>query len=883
MFRSRRPWIPALSLLTLIVVASAGGWLWHVSRAVVPPLEGQIPLPGLHAPVEVMFDRWGVPHVYARDSDDVWLAAGYLQARDRLWKMELYRRAAAGRLSEIFGAVTLPADRRLIALRLRRAAAAEWAAASPRVKRALERHAAGVNAVVSGLGRWNRPVEFQLMGIAPEPWTPVDSLAIGKLMAWRLAENRRGELVRGALARKIGVTEANRLMGGMPSWAPSIVEAANAAPAKPAVQTTAASASTQAGLKPGLSIRLRDPLNGGAGLQPRLSIGLRDPQDGGAGLQPGPGRVRMAIRADADATLDAALPPGLEWLALTSRATGSNSWVIHGSRTATGRPLLANDPHLGIEMPSIWYEMHLVAADLDVAGVTIPGAPFVIIGHNQKIAWGLTNSGADVQDFYVEDVDFAKKRYRYASGWEPLTIERREITVRGRSRPEPYDIVSTRHGPIVALENDWEEVPVFTGDDRPKSRPLALRWDAVARGESAGAFEAIDRAGSWQEFVDAVRRFGAPSQNFVYADVAGNIGYAMSGELPVRAAGDGSVPTPGWTGASEWIGAITPDRLPALLNPPSGRIVTANSEIDRGWSGSMTRDWTAPFRTTRILAEIGDRSDLDVNAAMELQRDVRSPMADGLMDALERASQGPAMKRAEAEARTAVDRLRLWDRRVDGRPVVTLYEAFVRALWRRTFADDLDAALFAQFMEYGLAEYYAGVLPLLDDPDARWWDDIATVDRRERRDDILLLAAADALIDLRKQFGDEANWSWERIHAAHFTHPLAAGGRMLGWFFSRGPVPVTGDSWTVQKNSVDRRQPYGVGDVASYRQVIDVGAWDNTRAVNTTGQSGHARSPNYFDQNRLWARGEYRRFPFSRNAVEQARVARLLLVQDEAK
>jgi penicillin amidase len=849
MTRARRRGILALSVLTLAAVASAGGWLWHVSRAVVPPLDGQIALPGLHAPVEVLFDRWGVPHVYARDADDAWMAAGYLQARDRLWKMELYRRAAAGRLSEIFGEITLPADRRFIALRLRRAAAAEWAAASPRVQRALERHAAGVNAFASRLGRWNRPLEFQLMGIAPEPWTPVDSLAIGKLMAWRLAENRRGELVRGALARKFGVTEANRLMGGMPAWAPSIVEAANAAPARPAVvQTTA-------------------DVGGGESIAGSLRRG-QSPRTG-----------TVPAWEDARSALDAALPPGLEWLALTSRAAGSNSWVIHGSRTASGRPLLANDPHLGIEMPSIWYEMHLVAADLDVAGVTIPGAPFVIIGHNQKIAWGLTNSGADVQDFYVEDVDFARKRYRYAGGWEPLVIERREITVRGRSQPEPYDIVSTRHGPIVALENDWEEVPVFGGAAAPASRPLALRWDSVARGESAGAFEAINRAGSWQEFVDAVRRFGAPSQNFVYADVAGNIGYAMSGELPVRAAGDGSLPTPGWTGASEWIGAITPDRLPALLNPPSGRIVTANAEIDRGWPGSMTRDWTAPFRTTRILAEIGDRTDLDMNAAMELQRDIRSPMADRLMDALERASQGPAMKRAEAEARTAVDRLRLWDRRVDGRPVVTLYEAFVRALWRRTFADDLDAALFTAFTEYGLAEYYAGVLPLIDDPDARWWDDIATVDRRERRDDILLLAAADALIELRKQFGDEANWSWERIHAAHFTHPLGAGGRVLGWFFSRGPVPVTGDSWTVQKNSVDRRRPYGVGDVASYRQVIDVGAWDNTRAVNTTGQSGHARSPHYFDQNPLWARGEYRPFPFSRAAVEQARVARLLLVQ----
>ena len=249
------------------------------------------------------------------------------------------------------------------------------------------------------------------------------------------------------------------------------------------------------------------------------------------------------------------MPDGLEWLDETARPGGSNSWVVAGTRTATGRPLLASDPHLGIEMPSIWYEMHLVATDLDVAGATIPGAPFVVIGHNATIAWGLTNTGADVQDFYVEDVDFTSRRYLYNNQWLPLEVQIVNIGVRGRDKPEVYRIFKTRHGPLIATEREWEEPPVFSAaDGHPTDRPLALRWDALTIGESAGAFLGMNRAANWDDFLDAVRRFGAPSQNFVYADTVGNIGYAMSGALPIRAQGDGSMPAPGWTGTYEWIG-----------------------------------------------------------------------------------------------------------------------------------------------------------------------------------------------------------------------------------------------------------------------------------------------------------------------------------------
>ena len=823
--RAPRKWLLGLLLLTLGAALVAGAGAWWVAEGTVPARSGQIRVKGLSAPVEVLFDTWGVPHIYARGSEDAWFAVGFLQARDRLWKMELYRRAAAGRLSELFGERTLEADRRFRALGLRRAAATELNSAPARVRVALERYAAGVNAATSTLGRWKRPLEFQLLGLAPEPWDPLDSLAIGKLMAWRLAENRHGELVRGALVRRFGASVTEGLMGMWPTNAPAI-----------------------------LDVALHDDTGRGFAFN---TMGQ------GFSLAEGSGT----------------LPPGLEWLSTLSRPGGSNAWVVTGSRTSTGRPLLANDPHLGIEMPSLWYEAHLVTADLDVAGAMLPGSPFVVIGHNDRIAWGITNSGADVQDFYVEDVDFGRGRYLHAGSWRPLTIDRVEIDVRGEDEPVVAEIYSTRHGPLIATENNWEDLPTFSKDTRRGSpRPLALRWDSIKTGESAGPFEAINRARSWQEFLAAARRVAAPSLSFVYADADGTIGYAMSGALPVRAQGDGSVPVPGWSAAYEWIGTVNPDQLPASTNPPSGQFVTANGEVDRAWPGTITRDWTAPFRTTRVTSLLGERTGLDTAAFRDMQGDVRSDAADRLLTAVEAAASSRAAERAEPEARTALERLRLWDRRVDQRPVVSLFHAFERAMWRRTFADEMSAPLYRQFVEYGLGERFVGIHAIVHDAGSRWWDDIATVERRESRDDIVILAAADALIALRDRFGDEARWGWGRLHAAHFRHPIGAGGLPLRWLFDRGPVVVVGDGTTVNKTAVDRRRPYEVADLASYRQIVDVGAWDRTRAVNTTGQSGHVRSSHYFDQNPLWARVEDRAFPFSRVEVERAKASRLLLV-----
>jgi penicillin amidase len=529
-------------------------------------------------------------------------------------------------------------------------------------------------------------------------------------------------------------------------------------------------------------------------------------------------------------------------------------------------------------MPAIWYEAHVVAAGLDVAGVTLPGAPFVIIGHNNRLAWGLTNTGADVVDFYVEDVDMSTRTYLFRGERIPLGVTSTKIDVRGQALPEAFDVFSTRHGPLVATETDWETPPDLAARRGPISpRPLAMRWEAITQGETAGAFLAIDRATNWDQFLEGVHRFGSPSQNFIYADVDGHIGYAMSGRIPLRGSSDGGTPVPGWTGEYEWAGSVPPQSLPVMRDPPSGQIVTANNEIDRHWPKTMTRDWVSPFRSMRIAQMLGTRAGLTQDDMRAMQLDVQSAEAGPVLAAVESARKSPRFEKAEPEARLGIERLRLWDRKVDGRPVAALYEAFVRALWRRTFADEMDADVFREFFEYGIGERYAGIDQIIDNPTSHWWNDIATVDKVETRDDIVLLAAADAVISLRGKFGDEGNWAWDRVHSVSFRHALGAGGALLNWAFSRGPFPQTGDAWTVRKASVDVRQPYGVGDISSYRQVIDIGNWDVTWAVNPTGQSGNMMSPHYFDQNALWRSGGYRTFAFSRAAVEKAKASRMLL------
>lgn len=803
--------IVVLLTLVLLIVAGGAGWWWV--RSSLPILDGQIALPGLRAPVEVLFDGHGVPAVYARDQEDAWYAAGFLHARDRLWQMELYRRVTKGRLSEILGDATIAFDQRFLTLGLREAASAEWERAAPRVRLALERYAAGVNAAANQMIGRQRPLEFQLLGITPSPWEPIDSLAVGRLLSWRLAENHQAELVRALLIEKFGEERARQLTGLQAS---------------------------------------------------RL-----------AGLQASSLAGRQVIRSMPSARV----PHGLGWLDAGARRGNSNAWVLAGTRTKSGRPILANDPHLPIEFPSVWYEVHLVAQGLHVIGVTIPGVPFVLLGHNARIAWGMTASNADVQDLVIERVDVGSKRALFRGEWVPIDVTPADIPVRGRRQPLAFEVWKTRHGPIFAdIEPDWDAPPSWLSPQgRPagERRAYSIRWDA--NGDPATAFEALNRAVDWDSFTGAIGSFSAPSMSIVYADVDGNVGYAMSGTLPVRAAGDGTVPVD--AGSSDgWTGTIAPATLPRALNPAAGLVYSANHEIDRGFRGLITRDWAAPFRATRLRDRLTKAQGVDIDATAALQNDRHSVAADSVLDGLDAALKHGRTRQDERESVRLLEQLAGWDRVVDARPVVSLYQVFEHHLWRRLFVDEMDEPLFETFYEWAGAEKPAGLYSVIGDPTSPWWDDITTVERRESRDDIFLLAIRDADEQLDAEFGGGSRRAWDRVHAARFSHPLGAGGFSLRWFFDRGPVPVEGDGTTLMRISWNRTTPFAAWEHPSWRQIVDVGQWDESRVAMPAGQSGHPMSPYYFDQNEIWRTGGYRRQPFTRAAVSAAARHRLLLV-----
>jgi penicillin amidase len=819
-----------LTLILLIPAGAAGGYWW--ARESLPPMDGQIPSPGLGAPVEVLVDQHGVPSIYARDAEDAFFSAGVLHARDRLWQMELYRRVTLGRLSEVLGEDTVEIDKRFLSLGLRDAARTEWERVTPQVRTALEKYAAGVNAYMATLqDRKRRPLEFQILGFMPAPWEPIDSLSIGRLLAWRLAENHHAELVRAAIARKFNAESALLLTGRYPANGPAILDGP---PRLAPAPTTNTAGAAMAALE-----------------LPRAVQSAREP---------------------------IAYPKGLEWLSATARRGNSNSWVLAARKTRGGRPMLANDPHLQIEFPSVWYEMHLVAADLDVIGVTIPGVPVVVIGHNARVAWGLTNTGADVQDLSLERVDVGRKRSFHRGEWVPVQVTEAHIPVRGRSQPLPFEVWKTRNGPIIAdTELDFESVPAWLSpSERPNEerRAYSLRWDTS--GDIAVAFDGINRATDWTSFTAAVNAFALPSSNIVYADVDGNIGYLMSGRVPIRAAGDGRSAVDGNAGPA-WTGSIDPASLPRVLNPDAGFIASANNLVDRSFSQLITHDWAAPFRATRLRDMLSKAEGVDLDAMAAMQNDKRSAAADLLLAHLPGAIKLGRSKEGQGEWATKLDQLAQWDRVVDNRPIVAFYQAFEDAVWRRAFVDEMEEPLFDAFYEWAGAEKHAGIYALLDDPDSKWWDDILTVELKETIYDVFLTAAQDAEVYLRNEWGSDSSRNWDRVHRARFSHPI--GNRFpFQFLFNEGPVAVEGDGTTVMRVSFDRRNLYDAFEIPSWRQLFDVGQWDDSRVILPTGQSGHPLSPFYFDQNEMWRTGQYRRQPFSREAVSAATRYRLLLV-----
>lgn len=758
------------------VLLALGAYLYYRGSASLPRIDGSTRLAGLAAPVEVLRDRYGVPHLFATSIPDLVRATGYVHAQDRYFQMELGRRLANGTMAEVLGAGLLPIDRRVRLLGLAHAARAELESMDPDAREIMVAYADGVNAYREEyLG--HLPPEFQILDLEPEPWKPMDSLAIGKWMSYLLSSNGSIELLRANLSEKLGVEAAYSLTG----------------------------------------------------------------------LPPPP--------VDRPAWV---LPQGDPFSPLRIGNPASNAWVVSGSRTASGKPLLASDPHLPLPIPSLWYEIHLAAGELNVAGASLPGVPFVLIGHNDRIAWGVTASYADVQDHYVERLN-PDNPLQYAVGdqWEDVEVFEETIPVAGAS-PITLQTHRTRHGVVVS-------------DEPREGRVLALRWDGLWSGDMTRGFLLLNQAGDWPEFTESLRWLGGFPLIFVYADVEGNIGWYPSGEIPIRSDFDGSAPVEGSSGAFEWQGYVAHESKPFALNPEDGCIVSANQNMLGATSPYLFgRDQLAPFRAERILALLTTARPLSVSDFERIQADRYDGSSERILRHL------MSLTPDSDETRAAHSLLRGWDGQMGSGPAPAIYQAFYFKVHENTLKDDLGEEIYTDFLEFVEMGYPGGVTGIIDDPTSTWWDEGATPGV-EDRNAIFKRSLSDA-VDLlaERQGGRTEGWDWASLHAAVFEHPL--GSRPpWSWFFNRGPVPFGGSGFTIANARVSLTQPFRVATGTSFRMVVDLGDLSASTATVTTGASGHPLSTHYFDQNKDWLEATNHPVLFDRSRIEAALEGRLTL------
>ncbi len=794
-----------------LVVATGVALWWFIYRP-LPQLDGTISLPGLQQEVTVNRDRWGVPHIRAASVEDLAEAQGYVMAQDRLWQMDLLRRVARGKLSEILGQRTLAIDKDFRTLGLGRAADRDATLLEPEARKIIEAYVRGVNQFIER-HQDNLPLEFSLLRYKPQPWRPSDTLAISGYMYRTLTSTWEKELNRAKVTERAGPERAKDLFSAEAALDHFVVGDPNVL--NDGSQRSAVDPDDDDEDEMQSDTVLKASLNG------RENILLPD------------------SASDLTSTLARSMQ---EFLARSRneirQGLGSNNWVVSGAHTATGKPILANDTHLELTIPSIWYELHLTAPGSNVEGFTLPGAPMIIIGHNDRIAWGFTNNGADVQDLYIETFNpTSPDEYRVNGAWRKAEIVDETIRVKGQP-DEHLQITVTRHGPVVHREG---------------GKAFALRWTATEPGGLANTYNWLGKARNWKEFRDTMKRVWGPGQNAVYADVEGNIGYIMAARVPIRKKGHGEVPVPGDTDDYEWTGYIPFDELPKALNPESGFIVTANARVvGPNYKPYLTDRWEEPYRTARIYDLLHDRHDLRPQDMLKVETDTYSYphvfLADQLLVAARTA------KPKDARAQKLIEGLKDWNGIADANsPEVSFLHAARRA------ALDL---LLEPFLgnDTGLYQWRstAFLQKILTDRPAKW------LPSAYKTYDELLAAAADlAVKNLADQSKSERveDWAWNKFNSLDMFHPLGHEGA-LKTFLSITDKPQSGTLYSVRA-AMKTHGP-------SMRFVANPANWDESILLITAGQSGQPGSSHYSDQFSYWYEGKPIFAPFSGAAEAKA-------------
>jgi penicillin amidase len=806
-----------LGVVSALVLVVAGLGFWAVQKA-FPQHEGTVTMPGLSAPVTVYRDQFGIPQIYAKTEADLFKAQGYVHAQDRFWEMDFRRHVTAGRVSELFGESQLETDIYLRTMGWRRVSEQEWALLAPETQAALTSYAEGVNAWLAENPDGDS-LEYTILGLQNpgyeiEQWHPVDSLAWLKAMAWDLRGNMEDEIRRESLlAHGLTKEQVDQLYPAYPfdRNVPIVPDGTFTAPAPSTPPVIPASSVSKAAYAGGL--------------------------------------------ADLEASL--ASLPGLMGNA-DGEGIGSNSWVVSGRLTGTGKPILANDPHLSPSQPGIWYQIGLhCECGLDVAGFSFSGVPGVVIGHNAKIAWGFTNLGPDVIDMYLERLD----------GSTEVTSREETIKVAG-GEDVTITVRSTKHGPL--LSDASEDLRKLTESD---GQAIALRWTALDPGRTADAIVILNKATNWADFRRAASLFEVPAQNMVYADTDGNIGYQSPGRIPVRGKGDGRYFAPGWDPAYDWTGYIPFESLPSVINPAQGYLVTANQAvIGDAYPYRLTDDWSYGYRSQRINELLStNQGAITVDDVQRQQFDNRNGFAPVLIPELRKVKR-PPLSKVEIEADAL---LRDWrfQQTADSAPA-----AYYNAIWRHLLLLTFDE-LGEDHQPDGGDRWFEVVRGLLTQPESPWWDVKATPEK-ETRDDMLARAMAEAVKELADAQGETAvQWRWGAMHTLTPAHATfgSSGIAPLEWLFNHSAVETAGGDSIVNATGWSAGDGYQVNAVPSMRMIVDLSNMDASRFIQLTGNSGHPFHANYDDQLELWRTGETISFRFDRKSIEAEKVATLTL------
>ncbi|HMU92908.1 MAG TPA: penicillin acylase family protein [Anaerolineales bacterium] len=820
-----------IGVVVLALIAGAGGMYYFksylpntVAPKSFPQIDGEISVSGLNGQVDIYRDAMGIPHIYADTTHDLFFAQGYVHAQERFWQMDAWRHIGSGRLSEMFGSGQADTDAFLRTLGWKQTAEEEWKQLDPESKAILEAYVEGVNAYLKDHSDTALSLEYAILGLLSpdyeiEEWTPVNSLTWGKAMAWDLRGNMGEEIERAVLLKTLTPEQVAQLFPAYPEDHPVIVNNIGEG-------GSAASAGSEATLDYS--------------------------------------QVPFENISENVALLDSFLGP---W----NDGIGSNSWAVSGKLSDTGMPLLANDPHLGIQMPSIWFQVGLhcnektAECPFEVAGFSFAGVPGVIIGHNDQIAWGFTNVGPDVMDLYIERVNPENpNQYDVNGTWVDFDT-REEVIKMSDGTTQTITVRSTRHGPVISDQygplkdvGDPEDTEFVPFKDRvstelPEQYVISLAWTALIPSTPFEAIWGFDKARNWKEFRKAASGFHVPAQNLIYADIEGNIGYQMPGDIPIRAKGDGTLPVPGWTDEYEWQGFLPFEELPYTLNPEEGYIVTANNQVHpRDYPYFISADWDYGFRANRIVEMITTApGKIDIAYIQQMHGDsfdANGPVFVPLLLNEEFAS----------DLNPALDTLKNWD--YQGRADSTsaaVFNAFWRALLQNTFNDDMPEE---RYYPDGGSRWNEVMRHMAENPNDPFWDDKTTPDVTETMQDMIQKSFPQGIAELQEIFGkDMSKWKWGDMHASTFRNGTLgeSGVSLIEDLFNRGPFPTSGGEAIVNATGWSVKDGYETNWLPSMRMIVDLGDLNNSVTVHTTGESGHAYHPHYADMAPMWAGIQY--------------------------